>query len=309
MEHYSDVFEALAEGVRLDTIYLDFAKAFDKVNHDILLKKVLNHKIKGKIARWIQSFLFNRKYRVIANGVMSEEHEVISGVPQGTVLASILFIIMISDIDENIRNSISRLFADDTKISAKVRTFEDTELLQNDMNIIYKWAEENHMEFNEDKFERMSHGVTQNVGPGKYRTKSGLEIKESRTIKDLGILTSKDVSFSEHIDEIVLASKIKTGLLLRTFKTRETTPMMKMFNSYVRSKIEYCSLIWNPQKKEDIDRLERIQKSFTSKISGLEEMNYHDRLKRLGIYSLERRRERFLIINAWQQLEGIKEKL
>ena len=71
--------------------------------------------------------------------------------------------------------------------------------------------------------------------------------------------------------------------------------------------MEYCSLIWNPQKKEDIDRLERIQKNFTSKISGLEEMNYHERLKRLGIYSLERRRERFLIINAWQQLEGIKE--
>ena len=71
--------------------------------------------------------------------------------------------------------------------------------------------------------------------------------------------------------------------------------------------MEYCSLIWNPHKKEDIDRIERIQKNFTSKISGLGEVNYHKRLKRLGIYSLERRRERFLIINAWQQLEGIKE--
>ena len=81
--------------------------------------------------------------------------------------------------------------------------------------------------------------------------------------------------------------------------------MMTMFNSYIRSKMEYCSLVWNPQKKEDIDRIERIQKNFTSKISGLEAMNYHERLKRLGIYSLERRQERFLIINAWQQLEGI----
>ena len=80
-----------------------------------------------------------------------------------------------------------------------------------------------------------------------------------------------------------------------------------MFNSYIRSKMEYCSLIWNPHKKEDIDRIERIQKNFTSKINGLGEVDYHERLKRLGIYSLERRRERFLIINAWQQLEGIKE--
>ncbi|MCP4252991.1 MAG: hypothetical protein GY775_06210, partial [Candidatus Scalindua sp.] len=256
---------------------------------------------------WIQSFLFNRKYRVIANGVMSDEHEIISGVPQGTVLASILFIIMISDIDDNLRNSISRLFADDTKVSAKIRTFGDTELLQQDLNKIYKWADENLMEFNENKFEQMSHGATQNVKAGVYYTKSGKKIKENKTIKDLGVLTSKNVSFSEHIDDIILTSKSKSGLLLRTFKTREAGPMMTMFNSYIRSKMEYCCLIWNPQKKDDIDRIERIQKNFTSKISGLEEVNYHERLKRLRIYSLERRRERFLIINAWQQLEGIKE--
>ncbi|MCP4483393.1 MAG: hypothetical protein GY823_02350 [Flavobacteriaceae bacterium] len=153
----------------------------------------------------------------------------------------------------------------------------------------------------------MSHGATQNVRAGVYCAESGKEIKENKTIKDLGVLTSKNVSFSEHIDDIILTSKIKSGQLLRTFKTREAVPMMTMFNSYIRSKMEYCSLIWNPQKKEDIDRLEIIQKNFTSKISGLEEMNYHERLKRLGIYSLERRWERFLIINTWCQLEGINE--
>ena len=163
------------------------------------------------------------------------------------------------------------------------------------------------MEFNENKFEQMSHGATQNVEAGVYYTKSGKKIKENKTIKDLGVLTSKNVSFSEHIDDIILTSKSKSGLLLRTFKTREAVPMMTMFNSYIRSKMEYCSLIWNPHKKEDIDRIERIQKNFTSKINGLGEVDYHERLKRLGIYSLERRRERFLIINAWQQLEGIKE--
>ena len=83
--------------------------------------------------------------------------------------------------------------------------------------------------------------------------------------------------------------------------------MLKMFNSYIQSKLQYCSLIWNPHKKEDIDKIERIQRNFTSKIRGLEQMDYHERLKKLGLYSLERRRERFPIINAWQQLEGIKE--
>ena len=92
----------MSDNTRIDTIYLDFAKAFDKVNRDILMKKMIEHKIKGKIALWIQSFLKNRKYRVVANGEISEEQDVISGVPQGTVLASILFIIMIYDIDKEV---------------------------------------------------------------------------------------------------------------------------------------------------------------------------------------------------------------
>ena len=307
LQHYSDVYEALEEGVRFDTVYLDFAKAFDKVDHNILLKKIVDHKIKGKVAMWIKSFLQERKYRVVANGVMSEEQDVLSGVPQGTVLASILFIIMISDIDEELKNSISRLFADDTKVSAKIKTHEDIELLQKDLNKIYEWADSNHMEFNERKFEKMSHGVTDGVVAGIYKTKSGEEIHENKTVKDLGLLTSKDVSFTEHIDDLVQASKIKAGMLLRTFETREVCPMLKMFNSFIRSKLEYCSMIWNPHKKEEIDKIERIQRNFTSKIKGLEQMDYHERLKKLGLYSLERRRERFLIISAWQQLEEIRE--
>merc|ERR1711962_1417557 len=83
--------------------------------------------------------------------------------------------------------------------------------------------------------------------------------------------------------------------------------MIKMFNAYIKSKIEYYSLIWNPWKKEDIDKLERIQKNYTIKIKGMENLNYHERLIKLNLYSLERRRERFMIINAWEQLEGIKE--
>ena len=82
--------------------------------------------------------------------------------------------------------------------------------------------------------------------------------------------------------------------------------MVKMFNSYVRSRLKYCGLVWNPWKKEDIDKLERVQKNFTCKIQGFEKLNYHQRLERLGMFSMERRRERYLIINAWQQIEDVK---
>ena len=87
---------------------------------------------------------------------MSDEHDVLSGVPQGTVLASLFFIVMIADIDQNLEISVSILNADDTKVSAKVKKQEDTEHLQQDLNRIYTWADENLMEFNENKFEKMS---------------------------------------------------------------------------------------------------------------------------------------------------------
>ena len=170
---------------------------------------------------------------------------------------------------------------------AKIRTYEDTVLLQQDLDKIYKWADENLMEFNEKKFEQMSHGTSKNVIDVVYRTKSGEKIKENKTIKDLGVLTSENVSFAEHIDDIVQASNIKSGMLLRTFETREAQPVIKMFNSYIQSKLEYCSLIWNPHKKEDINKIERIQKHSTSKIRGLKHMDYHEGLKKLGLYSLE----------------------
>merc|ERR1712240_568429 len=104
---------------------------------------------------------------------MSVKSNVIPGVPQGTVLASLFFIIMIADIDNNLKISISRLFADDTKVSTKIKTQEDTELLQQDLNTIYKSADDNLMQFNESKFKRMSHRDAKNVERGVYKTKSG----------------------------------------------------------------------------------------------------------------------------------------
>ena len=136
--HYNGKYEALTEGKRMDAVFLDFAKAFDKVDHNILLEKVKKHGIGGKIGRWIMEFLRGRKFRVVANGSMSREEDVISGVPQGTVLAAILFIIMISDIDEDVKMCIIRCFADDTRVNRKIKTNEGKELMQKDLNAIYR---------------------------------------------------------------------------------------------------------------------------------------------------------------------------
>ena len=121
-------------------MYLDFAKAFDKVDHEILLEKVKKHKISGKIGKWIREFLTDRKFKVVVNGCMSDEGEVTSGVPQGAVLAAMLFVIVISDIDENVKMCILRSFADDTRFSKKVKCNEDKQQMQEDLRSIYEWA-------------------------------------------------------------------------------------------------------------------------------------------------------------------------
>ncbi|CAL4061820.1 unnamed protein product, partial [Meganyctiphanes norvegica] len=162
LAHYKDIYEALEEGVRVDTVFLDFAKAFDKVDFNILMRKVIKHKIKGKVGHWIKEFLTNRKFKVIVNGEISESEDVLSGVPQGTVLAAILFIIMISDIDENVKACVVRCFADDTRVSKKIQDEEDKSKMQEDLCNIYKWAEDNIMKFNDTKFEQISYGTINN---------------------------------------------------------------------------------------------------------------------------------------------------
>ena len=120
----------------------------------------------------------------------------------------------------------------------------------------------------------MNHEKKDTTRPGNYKPKSAEEIKANKTLKDLGVFTSEGVSFEEHIENVVQSRKIMSGLLLKNFETRDTKLMMKMFDAYIKSKIEYCSLIWNPWKKEDIGKLERIQKNYTRKFKGLEYMKY-----------------------------------
>ena len=115
----------LEQGFNVDVVYLDFAKAFDKVDHNILLHKLKSLGINGKTLRWIQSFLEDRVQRVVVNGQLSTPSQVISGVPQGSVLGPLLFLVLIGDIDENIVNSLIASFADDTRATKGIKTETD----------------------------------------------------------------------------------------------------------------------------------------------------------------------------------------
>ena len=131
----------------MDVIYLDFAKAFDKVPHIRLMSKVRALGITGKIHRWIENWLNNRKQRVVLNGIASEWTDVKSGVPQGSVLGPLLFLIFINDIDQDVENKILK-FADDTKLFGEVAENEDVERMRDDLRRLFEWSEDWQMLFN-----------------------------------------------------------------------------------------------------------------------------------------------------------------
>ena len=295
LEFYETIVSLSESGALVDAIYLDYAKAFDKVSHPILMKKLKEKtRIGGKIGIWINQFLTNRVQYVVVNGEKSRVVRVVSGVPQGTVLGPILFIIMISDIGHNIHNHIS-LYADDSRLYGKVKDEEDVRKLQKDLTTVYEWANRNNMEFNSKKFELLRFGKNDHLkATTHYISPSGHTIEEQVTLRDLGITMSNDLCFDEHIAKIVAKATQLTGWVLRSFTTRKADTMKLLFKQLIRSGLEYCCPLWSPNSEEQIQKIEKVQRLFTRKISGLsgkDRPNYWERLKILNMYSLQRRRE------------------
>ena len=125
-------------------------------------------------------------------------------------------------------------------------------------------------------------------------------------LRDLGVLVSKDLSWSPHIHSIANKARQKASWVLSVFHTRFTAIMLTLYKSMVRSLLEYCCPLWHPIKVSDIQELESVQKTFTSKIAGMKQLHYSERLSRLSLMSLQRRRERFMILHMWKILNGKK---
>ena len=124
LDHFDDVLTKLQSGDNVDVIYLDFAKAFDKVDFNLVIQKMKSLGIRGNIIKWIKEFLTNREQKVIVNGAKSNPKAVLSGVPQGSALGPLIFLIMIRDIDSNIRHANVRSFADDTRALNKIHVLQ-----------------------------------------------------------------------------------------------------------------------------------------------------------------------------------------
>ena len=305
LAHYDWVLHNLAEGKNVDVVFLDFAKAFDKVDHGILLHKIKTLGITGKLGIWIHAFLTGRLQSVSVDGHRSEETKVISGVPQGSVLGPLLFLIYIGDIGEGIQDSSLSSFADDTSVSLPVTRAEEVSCLQKDLDTVYAWAATNNMQFNEEKFEMLRHGRKNDLKTEiTLQTGGGQEVSALSHAKCLGVYLSEDCCFHHHISETTKRARSMAGWILRTFSSREPRTMLTLWKTLVQPILDYCSQLWSPHKKSEIQQLEVVQRSYTRQIQGMKDLGYWRRLKELGLYSQQRRRERYRTIYLWKVLEG-----
>ena len=213
LSHYNEILKGMEEAGNIDTVYLDFSKAFDKVDIGILCHKLKELGIHGNLAIWIYNFLTNRKQAVIAIGAKSSSSAVKSGVPQGAVLGPLLFLIMINDIDENISESIISIFADDTRVTKVINKEEDLESFQEDLDKLYNWAENNNMTFNGTMFELLRYGYNEDLkNATNYLTPQANDIiEEKETLRDLGVIMNHKANFSDHIDKVCSQVSQKAG--------------------------------------------------------------------------------------------------
>jgi hypothetical protein len=300
LDFFEVVTKELDEGKDVDLVYLDFSKAFDTVPYERLFKKLEAHGVIGKTLNWIKIWLSSRRQRVCVSGDFSEWAQVTSGVPQGSVLGPILFIVYINDLDNDIVSKLGK-FADDSKLCKSITSLNDVNSLRQDLATLEKWSDNWQMQFNSEKCSVIHLGNHNQLG--QYSINNSV-LKNSSNERDLGIIIDQSMKFSEHCNRIVNSANSVLGMIRRTMSSKSKKIIVRLYKSLVRPKLEYCVQAWRPFLRKDIDKLEKVQRRATKMIDGCRFMSYEDRLKVTGLTTLEDRRNRGDIIEVFKMIKG-----
>lgn len=295
----------------VDMLLLDLQNAFEKVEHEKLIIKLEAYGIEGAPLAWIKDFLHGRFQKVCLGNDESDWENVTSGVPQGSVLGPMLFIIFINDLPANLRYSLTKMFADDCKLMARVLGMRDGVCLQNDLDILVRWTHEWNMTLNCFKCKVMHFGKNNPKNDYFLTDKNGNRVKleESECERDLGVFISNDLKWSKHVNTIVNRASFILGRFKKTFISRDEKLWKKLYLTYVRPHLEFAVQAWNPYLKKDINSLERVQRKATKIPSSIRNLDYGTRLRKLGLTSLEKRRKRgdcILLYKILRKKEAVK---
>ncbi|KAI8500850.1 hypothetical protein Bbelb_216680 [Branchiostoma belcheri] len=250
----------MVSGQQTDILVMDFAKAFDKVNHSLLQHKLHYYGIRGEVNVWITAFLTDRTQAVVVNGECSDFVSVKSGVPQGSVLGPLLFLIYINDLPSALTSS-ARLFADDTAAYTynTITSIQDQALLQQDLERLAEWERKWDMSFHPGKCQTLR--VTPSRRPLQYDYQlHGHTLKTVPSVKYLGVAITKDLTWKEHINNLCNKANKTLGFLKRNLKISFRRIKELAYKTYVRPILEYAATVWDPHSQQDLDRLEAVQR-------------------------------------------------
>ena len=274
------------EHLSTDVVYFDFSKAFDSVPHARLLLKLQAYGINGQLLSWFKNFLTGRRQCVKINSVLSSWTHVSSGVPQGSVLGPLMFVLYINDLPSLVSSQLL-MFADDIKLYRSIRSVEDCFVLQNDINIMLDWSRHWLLSFNVSKCKVLHIGNTPYTG--NYAL-DGIQLELLDNYRDLGIQIDSKLKFHIHTDTVVKKAYRVLGLIRKSFECKDYDVMVKLYKSLVRPIIEYNNVLWGPFYVSDNQKIERIQRKATRIIPSISHLSYHDRLRHLNLPSLQHRR-------------------
>ena len=306
LEYMNTLTRLVDEGYNIDVLYLDFAKAFDKVPHKRLLLKLEAHGISGKVLEWIASWLSGRQQRVVLNGYASEWSPVESGVPQGSVLGPTCFVIFINDIDEvlDLVNGFVYKFADDTKYGRVVTNDADREEMQRNIDRLMEWADKWQMNFNLTKCKVLHAGSSKEryvYTMGGYAP-GGTILENVSEEKDIGVIIHESLKPSVQCTKASNKANSVLGQMRRAFHYRDRIVWLGLYKTFVRPHLECSVQAWSPWLVRDIEAIERVQKRAVKMVTGLDGLSYEEKLKRVGLQSLYDRRIRGDVIQVWKYI-------
>ena len=289
----NDFANCLKNSQQIDAILLDFSKAFDKVDHEGLILKLEHLGIRNSLLSWVRSFLIDRKQRVVVEGMASTPTKVLSGVPQGTVLGPLFFLVYINDITKGLSiKTFIRLFADDALLYRIINNPSDSVTLQKDLNTLQLWEKKWKMEFHPGKCNLLR--ITNKITPIKYIYKiHDIPILETDSAKYLGVLIDSNLHWRSHYNYIIKSCSSTLAFIKRNLSRSPKLVKERCYTALVRPKLEYASAVWDPHCKIHIENLEKVQKRAARFVTGnykMETGNSKFNLNTLGWPTLEERR-------------------